>query len=469
MMKVRDRNKLDDDPPNYSPGNEYLTVVLKWGGEMRTQPLARKGNVRKFYYLLRGEFRLLSSDEEVRLWCITHLPLKEFVIYFEEEHDGEEHDGNGGVTEHDNSENEGGSGEGRIPSADYKGKAVREDNDGENFNLDDEDHENDGDGFSDSDYKMGEGSTTDDDVIFSQNVCVNVENSESSDHILDEDLVAIEGDFDESKESDEELTGPRYPVFNPDVVFEPHFELGMIFSNMLDFKKVVQSHAIKAKRSVKFTKTAPERVYARCSDKECGWNLNLLKMINEETFQLRVCDDEHTCAPTYELRVCDDEHTCAPTYEVSNLKSRSGLYGKNVSTEKLEGCPDAQFAKLWDYADKIKRTNPGSTVIVGTEDNEDEEKKFSRFYMCLQAVKSGFRDGCRPIIRVDECHLKGPHKGILLTAVGVDANNNLYPIAWAIVNTESRETWGWFLLCMKHDLGLCRGYEYNLCLTSRRD
>ncbi|KAL8525813.1 hypothetical protein ACS0TY_015164 [Phlomoides rotata] len=95
---------------------------------------------------------------------------------------------------------------------------VCKDNDGENSNLDDEDHENDGDGFSDSDYKM------------------------------DEDVVAVEGDFDESKESDEELTGPRYPIFNPDVVFEPHFELGMIFSNMLDFKKVVQSHAIKAKR-----------------------------------------------------------------------------------------------------------------------------------------------------------------------------------------------------------------------------
>lgn len=36
---------------------------------------------------------------------------------------------------------------------------------------------------------------------------------------------------------------------------------------------------------------------------------------------------------------------------------------------------------------------------------------------------------CRPIIRVDGCFLKGPHGGILLTAVGVDPNNNLFPIA----------------------------------------
>ncbi|KAL8511642.1 hypothetical protein ACS0TY_018158 [Phlomoides rotata] len=221
----------------------------------------------------RGEFRLLGSNEEVRLWCITHIPLKEFVIYFEdvEKDCEEEHDGDVGVTQHDNSENEGGSGEGRILITDYKGKEICEDDDGENSNLDvDVNHENVDSDFNDSDYNMIDESTTDDDVIFAQNVCDNVEDSESSDHISDEDVVVGEGDFDETKESDGEQTGPNYPIFNPDVVWEPHFELGMIFSNRVDFKKAVQFHAIKAKRSVKFTKIAPERVYARYRDKECG-------------------------------------------------------------------------------------------------------------------------------------------------------------------------------------------------------
>ncbi|KAL8478646.1 hypothetical protein ACS0TY_030507 [Phlomoides rotata] len=333
---------------------------------------------------------------------------------------------------------------------------------------DDEDHENDGDGFSDSDYNMGEESTTDDDVIFSQNVSINVEDNESSESKeSDGDVVAVEGDFDERKESDGEQTGPSYPVFNPDVVWEPHFELGMIFSNRVDFKKTVQSHAIKAKRSVKFTKIAPERVYARCRDKECGWKMNLLKMLNEETYQLRVCDDEHTCAPTYKVknlksswlsekflkkfvpdtnrRVSGFRQDVIDELEVDITKARA-YRARRLALKKLEGCLDAQFAKLWDYVDEIKRTNPGSTVIVGTEGNEDGEEKFSRFYMCLHVAKSGFRDGCRPIIGVDGCHLKGPHKGILLTTVGVDANNNLYPITWAVVNTESRETWEWFLI-----------------------
>ncbi|KAK4409404.1 hypothetical protein Sango_0013400 [Sesamum angolense] len=36
------------------------------------------------------------------------------------------------------------------------------------------------------------------------------------------------------------------------------------------------------------------------------------------------------------------------------------------------------------------------------------------------AVKKGFLSGCRPFIGVDGCYLKGPHGGVLLTAVGVE-------------------------------------------------
>ncbi|CAB4279374.1 unnamed protein product [Prunus armeniaca] len=31
---------------------------------------------------------------------------------------------------------------------------------------------------------------------------------------------------------------------------------------------------------------------------------------------------------------------------------------------------------------------------------------FQRLYVCLDACKKGFLTGCRPIIGVDECHLK---------------------------------------------------------------
>ncbi|KAG8372441.1 hypothetical protein BUALT_Bualt12G0066500 [Buddleja alternifolia] len=80
-----------------------------------------------------------------------------------------------------------------------------------------------------------------------------------------------------------------------------------------------------------------------------------------------------------------------------------------------------------DY--ELRRTNPGFTIILGTED-DTEDVRFSKFYACFKALKQGFLTGCRPIVGMDGCHLN----------VGVDPNNNLYPIAWAVVFKENKET-----------------------------
>ncbi|KAK4403266.1 hypothetical protein Sango_0695200 [Sesamum angolense] len=62
---------------------------------------------------------------------------------------------------------------------------------------------------------------------------------------------------------------------------------------------------------------------------------------------------------------------------------------------------------------------------------------------------------------VDGCHLKGPHGGILLTAVSIDPNNNLYPLAYAVVSGETRESWEWFLELLKGDLNVVRDDTYT--------
>ncbi|KAK4397147.1 hypothetical protein Sango_1551300 [Sesamum angolense] len=85
------------------------------------------------------------------------------------------------------------------------------------------------------------------------------------------------------------------------------------------------------------------------------------------------------------------------------------------------------------YAAEIRVMNPSSTVIIGTY---QQMKEIFRFYACFGALKRGFKADCRSIIGVDRCHLKGPYGGILLTAIGVDPNNNLFPISYAVVNKD---------------------------------
>ena len=60
---------------------------------------------------------------------------------------------------------------------------------------------------------------------------------------------------------------------------------------------------------------------------------------------------------------------------------------------------------------------------------------------------------CRPFIGVDGCHLKNKYGGQLLIAVGRDPNDQYLPIAFAMVETESKETWRWFLTNLLDDIG----------------
>jgi hypothetical protein len=67
-------------------------------------------------------------------------------------------------------------------------------------------------------------------------------------------------------------------------------------------------------------------------------------------------------------------------------------------------------------------------------------------------MKSGFLQGCRPVVGLDACFLKGMYKGQFMSAVGRDANNNMYPIAMAVVEAETKDYWTWFLEALVTDL-----------------
>ena len=43
---------------------------------------------------------------------------------------------------------------------------------------------------------------------------------------------------------------------------------------------------------------------------------------------------------------------------------------------------------------------------------------------------------CRPVISINGIHLYGKYKGKLLIAMATDANNEIFPLAFAVVDDE---------------------------------
>ena len=64
--------------------------------------------------------------------------------------------------------------------------------------------------------------------------------------------------------------------------------------------------------------------------------------------------------------------------------------------------------------------------------------------MCLDALKKGFKAGCRRVVGLDGCFFKGATNDELLCAIGRDANGQMYPIAWAMVEKETNDSCDWF-------------------------
>ena len=111
--------------------------------------------------------------------------------------------------------------------------------------------------------------------------------------------------------------------------------------------------------------------------------------------------------------------------------------------QKAYDATKGQYELLYNYQFELLRSNPGSTVVINSLPDV-EPPMFWRMFICFDACKKGFIAGCRKVIGVDGCFFKGACNGELICAIGRDANNQIYPVAWAVVEKETENSWSWF-------------------------
>ena len=55
----------------------------------------------------------------------------------------------------------------------------------------------------------------------------------------------------------------------------------------------------------------------------------------------------------------------------------------------------------------------------------------------------------------------------MLTAIGIDPNDCIYPIAFGVVEVESLATWEWFLETLKQDLVIENTYPWTTFMSHK--
>ncbi|GKA16882.1 transposase, MuDR, MULE transposase domain protein [Tanacetum coccineum] len=138
--------------------------------------------------------------------------------------------------------------------------------------------------------------------------------------------------------------------------------------------------------------------------------------------------------------------------------SMSKAFRANAKAEReIRGDHVLKYSILRDYVVELQSTNPNTTINIAIERNIDPSlptKVFKRIYVCLGVLKLGFWAYRRELFGLDGAFMKGPFPGQVLAVVGLDSNNGIYPLAYALVEAESKSSWCWFLQCMGDDINL---------------
>ena len=71
------------------------------------------------------------------------------------------------------------------------------------------------------------------------------------------------------------------------------------------------------------------------------------------------------------------------------------------------------------------------------------------------------------MISIDWTHLYGKYQGVLMITMATDANNKVFPLAFAVVDKGLRPSWGWFLECLRISIGHVIPDE-GICIISNR-
>ncbi|CAN0920967.1 hypothetical protein LINGRAHAP2_LOCUS32352 [Linum grandiflorum] len=166
---------------------------------------------------------------------------------------------------------------------------------------------------------------------------------------------------------------------------------------------------------------------------------------------------------------------CNPHFDPKDLAAEAKeTYGTDVSfrvcynakveaKKMLEGTLMESYSKLRPYILQLKNSDPTGKFVLEVDPVPGKDYVlFRRIYIGFSCLKVGFLRGCRKIFGLDGCFLKGEVKGMLLAAVGKDGNNQMFPIAWAVVEGENRDSWNWFITILQEELELADGIGWSV-------
>ncbi|XP_020963859.1 uncharacterized protein LOC107646937 [Arachis ipaensis] len=263
---------------------------------------------------------------------------------------------------------------------------------------------------------------------------------------------------------------PQYMNAASPVVADGEFTVGMKFSSREAVIKAMKDYTIR--RGVDYWVYESELTifYAKCTEygNGCDWLIRVTKMQKKYCWEIRRYNGSHTCTRSTISQDHSklDSKTVAeaikPLVEIdSSIKVKSVIadvqskfnytisycnawLAKQQAVKSIFGSWEASYEALPIWFEAMCHKEPSAVVHFETmpayqgddlvPDIRVLHRVFWSYYPCIRAFRH-----CKPVVQVDETHLYEKYKGCLLVAVSQDGNNNIVPIAFAIVEGETSD------------------------------
>ncbi|XP_025627740.1 uncharacterized protein [Arachis hypogaea] len=277
----------------------------------------------------------------------------------------------------------------------------------------------------------------------------------------------------------EAMHAPEFPDYmSAEVPFvaDGEFAVGMEFSSREAVIKAMKEYTFRRSVDYHVYESKPLTFYAKCTQygSGCDWLIRVSMISRKHCWVIRRYNGSHTCtrATISQDHSKLDSNTIAeaikPLVEADpSLKVKSVIaevqskfnytvsyqkvwLAKQKSIEKIFGGWEASYKALHIWFEAMCHKEPSAVVhfeIMPAYQGDDLvtdirvlHRVFWSYYPCIRAFRH-----CNPVVQVDGTHLYGKYKGCLLVAISQDGNNNIIPIAFAIVEGEASDTWHFFL------------------------
>ncbi|XP_012850103.1 PREDICTED: uncharacterized protein LOC105976338 [Erythranthe guttata] len=258
-------------------------------------------------------------------------------------------------------------------------------------------------------------------------------------------------------------------------------EVGMVFEDKKRLCAAVRDHSIRfAKREFTVVESNKKIWSVKCkhstTERPCRWSLRGIEKSGKDFFMITRYSGPHNCImdemsnqhrnldrnyiATLMVQSVRDDPACKITQVQNTVRSQLGFqlsrmqawYGLKRCRENLFGTWESSMNKLPKFMKALHRTNPDTAIEFVLKPTDIPTRKMIRyFFWAFKPCLDGFKF-CRRVISVDGTHLYTKYKHKLLIAVCLDANQQVLPLAFALVDNETTAAWKWFFQMLHRHL-----------------